>query len=122
MTTTVVNLRKEPYEVYIGRAGKGQSGYFGNPVRIGYACPLCAEVHLDGGSTLPCFRKYFYSRLERDAEFQARVEALRGRVLGCFCKPKPCHGDVLAQKIRSLFCKCGYHPCNPSAHAGWQPK
>ena len=24
------------------------------------------------------------------------VRELRGRVLGCWCAPKPCHGDVLA--------------------------
>lgn len=27
MKTTVVNLYKHPYDVYIGRAGKGQDGY-----------------------------------------------------------------------------------------------
>ena len=31
MDTTVVNLFKNKYDVYIGRAGKGQDGYFGNP-------------------------------------------------------------------------------------------
>lgn len=29
--TRAVNLRHEPYDVYIGRAGHGQGGYFGNP-------------------------------------------------------------------------------------------
>lgn len=32
--TRVVNIRKEAYDVYIGRAGKGQDGYFGNPFRL----------------------------------------------------------------------------------------
>ena len=27
--------RKEPFDIYIGRAGRGQSGYFGNPFSIG---------------------------------------------------------------------------------------
>ena len=27
MKTTVVNIRYDDYDVYIGRAGKGQSGY-----------------------------------------------------------------------------------------------
>ena len=34
MTTTVVNLRREAYDVYIGRPGKGLSGPFGNPYRV----------------------------------------------------------------------------------------
>ncbi|MFQ5351650.1 MAG: DUF4326 domain-containing protein, partial [Candidatus Binatia bacterium] len=125
----VVNLRKEPYDVYIGRAGRGESGLFGNPVVIGRRCPFCAEVHHDGGSTLPCYRRYLAKRTATDQYFLqelwklvVRVQETGNLTLGCFCKPKPCHGDVLAQKIHSLFCKCGYHPCNPSAHAGWQPK
>ncbi len=32
--TRVVNIRKKAYDVYIGRAGKGQDGYFGNPFRL----------------------------------------------------------------------------------------
>ena len=37
MTTYVVNLRKEPYDVYIGRPGKGKNkeGKWGNPFEIG---------------------------------------------------------------------------------------
>jgi hypothetical protein len=27
------------------------------------------------------------------------VKALRGKVLGCFCKPRPCHGDVLLEFV-----------------------
>ena len=33
-TTRVVNIRKEAYDVYIGWEGKGQGGYFGNPIRL----------------------------------------------------------------------------------------
>ena len=28
-----------------------------------------------------------------------RLDELRGRVLGCWCYPEPCHGDVLAEMI-----------------------
>ena len=35
MQTVVVNIKKEPFDVYIGRAGRGQDGYFGNPFRMG---------------------------------------------------------------------------------------
>lgn len=34
--TKVVNIRKDDYDVYIGRAGKGEVGYYGNPFRIGF--------------------------------------------------------------------------------------
>ena len=32
--TRVVNIRKETCDVYIGRAGYGKDGYFGNPFRL----------------------------------------------------------------------------------------
>ena len=46
--TRVVNIRKEAYDVYIGRAGKGQDGYFGNPFRL--------KQDMDRGGTLAGFR------------------------------------------------------------------
>jgi hypothetical protein len=97
--TQAVNLKREAYDVYIGRAGRGQKGVFGNPVAIGRKCPECEKVHKDGGSTLGCFRKYFFRRLEEDTEFKSEVLALKGKKLGCFCKPKPCHGDVIVKYL-----------------------
>jgi len=124
----VVNLRKEKYDVYIGRPGKGKSGIFGNPVAIGRKCPVCGEVHTDRGSTLPCYRIALYEKLEGDKQFERAFERLvqqlqeKGElVLGCFCKPYPCHGDVLAEVLLQHFCKCGWYPCNPVEHAGWCP-
>lgn len=35
METRVVNIYKEKYDVYIGRAGRGENGYFGNPYQLG---------------------------------------------------------------------------------------
>lgn len=87
MKTTVVNLYREPYDVYIGRPGKGQDGYFGNPFPPGK--DMAREDSID------TFRAYFLERLKSDAEFSAQVETLRGKRLGCFCKPKACHGDVI---------------------------
>ena len=55
--TRVVNIRKEAYDVYIGRAGKGQDGYFGNPFRL--------KQDMDRGGTLAGFREYFYRRLAK---------------------------------------------------------
>lgn len=87
-STFVVNLHNEPYDVYIGRAGKGQDGYFGNPFPTP---PLSRE------DAIRRYRAYFLDRIGKDAEFRERVLALKGKVLGCFCKPKPCHGDVIVE-------------------------
>lgn len=101
MVTRVVNLYKEPYDVYIGRTGKGREGPLGNPVAIGKQCPVCEGVHNDAGTTLPCYRIYLETMVEGDPSFRELVESCRGKTLGCFCKPKPCHGDVLVEYLET---------------------
>lgn len=95
MKTTVVNLRKEPYDVYIGRIGWNEDGYFGNPFKLEKGNPK--------GSTLEKFKKYFYDRLTKDSNFKIRVHALKGKKLGCFCKPGPCHGDIIAEYLNNFY-------------------
>lgn len=87
--TTVVNMQFKNYDVYIGRAGRGEDGYFGNPFTTGSS----------GGrrEAIARFKTYFLERIDKDAEFKTRVLALKGKQLGCFCKPKACHGDVIAE-------------------------
>lgn len=98
METRVVNIFKEPYDVYIGRAGRGESGYFGNPF------PLKAGE--DRGATKEKFVKYFYERIEKDAEFKEKVLSLQGKRIGCFCKQSNkevwCHGDVYVEYLNNL--------------------
>lgn len=89
--TRVVNIRKEAYDVYIGRAGHGMDGYFGNPFRLGPG--------MTRGDTLDRYRKYFYHRLGIDKEFRKRIGELQGKTLGCFCKPNPCHGDIIKEYL-----------------------
>ncbi len=90
--TTVVNIRKDPYDIYIGRAGKGRDGYYGNPHIVGY-CPLCRKTH-KRGEAIEFFKEYFDKRIESDVEFKERVLELQGKRLGCFCAPNFCHGDI----------------------------
>lgn len=95
--TTVVNVRKADYDVFIGRmrgffaqwAPLGQKFDFGNPWRVG---PDCSREE-----AIRKYRNYFYQRIETDPVFKKEVEALAGKRLGCFCKPQDCHGDVIAQ-------------------------
>lgn len=103
--TLVVHVRHDPYHVYCGRAGKGEDGYHGNPVRVGHDCPVCGGVHDTPASTLTCFGVYFHVRLVTDPWFRARTLALRDRTLGCFCAPPGgfavdapirCHGQIIA--------------------------
>jgi hypothetical protein len=87
MITKVVNLRKEPYDVYIGRTGKGQDGYFGNPYEIG--------KDGDREQVIAKYKNYFNTKIIYDEEFRKRILELKGKTLGCFCKPLACHGDII---------------------------
>lgn len=91
--TTVVNLRKEPYDVYIGRAGKGKDGYFGNPFTL--------DLGMTREEVMAEYREYFPKKLARDPEFKRRILDLAGKRLGCFCKPELCHGDVIAEYVNN---------------------
>lgn len=94
--TRIVNLYREHFDVYIGRKGHGCDGYFGNPHLLRTKATPQDRAHV-----LDLFRRYFLDRVERDAEFRRRVLDLRGKRLGCFCKPQACHGDVIAEWVDS---------------------
>ncbi|MFA7101502.1 MAG: DUF4326 domain-containing protein [Bacilli bacterium] len=83
--TTVVNIykTKDLNYVYIGRGSP-----FGNPFVIGKD-GIREEV-------IEKYRSYFRGKLE-DPAFKAMVLRLRGKRLGCFCKPKACHGDIIKE-------------------------
>lgn len=99
--TVVVNLRKEPYDVYIGRAGKGQLGTFGNPYHVGKICSRCKKQHLTAEDTLPCYEEHLRELLKQKS-FCYKLMSLKGKRLGCFCKPGPCHGDVIVKVLKEL--------------------
>jgi len=86
MLTTVVNLRRQKYDVYIGRPS-----IFGNPFVIG--------ADGDRSEVIRKYRRYFYLRLKNDPKFIKEVEELRGKSLGCYCHPLPCHGDIIAEYL-----------------------
>jgi hypothetical protein len=81
----VVNLRSEKYDVYIGRGGK-----WGNPFIIG-----------KDGSREDVIRKYLEWVVNQPALLVALPE-LKGKVLGCYCKPAACHGDVLVKLVERI--------------------
>lgn len=98
--TRVVNLNKEPYDVYIGRGSK-----WGNPfTTISDRETLAQEVVETSEIALSKYREYVYN----SPHLMESLDELEGKVLGCYCHPKPCHGDILLQilaqrKIQKYF-------------------
>jgi hypothetical protein len=82
IATPVVHCKAEPYDVYIGR---GQGSEWGNPFKI------------PGDGDRDTVIRKFCEYLETRPDLLARVGELHGKRLGCWCAPRACHGDVLAE-------------------------
>lgn len=83
--TKVVNIKDgEYFDVYIGRGSK-----WGNPFKIGR----------DGSrkGVIALYRQW----LPTNYKLMNDLMELDGKILGCFCKPKACHGDVLVEFIEA---------------------
>ena len=55
------------------------------------------DASAERGRVIELYRKELRSKLE-SGEI-AELLQLRGKVLGCWCKPEACHGDVLLELI-----------------------
>jgi len=80
--------RLDPAFVYVGRPRHGLEGPFGNPFPV--------ERH-GRDRCIALFEEHLRDRIKSDEEFKRKVRELSSKTLVCFCKPRPCHGDVLAR-------------------------
>jgi hypothetical protein len=103
MVMKVVHIKKANYSIYIGRAGNGENGFWGNPIKVNAVCSKCKQLHETRGSTLACYETYLRTKLETSSVFKLRFMALDADdVLGCFCSPEPCHGDIMIKVWQEL--------------------
>lgn len=96
MKTTVTNVTglvagSKDIDVYIGRDAAGwKDEGFGNPFLLGE--PDTKERRAE---VLAEYEQWFLKKVNSEPEFKAKVLALKGKTLGCWCHPKACHGDVI---------------------------
>ena len=66
---------------------------FGNPFIIG----------TDGNreEVIERYKEYFYT-LIKNPTIKKEVLKLKGKTLGCWCTPLPCHGDIIIDYLNSL--------------------
>jgi hypothetical protein len=102
-----------------------EAGYLGNPVVPDEVCVICGRVHArrQRRQLMACYAVWLSRRLRVDADFLARVQALRGRELGCYCAPRACHGDLLAAAADGRpFCgSCGTTTSSTWVYLGGDP-
>lgn len=77
----VVHCKRESYDVYVGRPSK-----WGNPFKL--------EREADRPKVLEQYRRWLASNPQL---IEAAKKELKGKVLACWCAPKPCHADVLLE-------------------------
>ena len=81
----VVHCKREPFDVYIGRPSM-----WGNPFVIGR--------HGDRDEVLRLYEDY----VRNEPTMIAALPDLKGKVLGCWCHPLACHGDILVRLIEEF--------------------
>lgn len=87
--TSVVHCNRQPFDVYVGRPSK-----WGNP----FSHKKGTKAEFIVGSreeAIAAFRAWI---TEDEGQYLlVDLHELKGKVLGCWCKPLACHGDVLAE-------------------------
>jgi hypothetical protein len=99
--TTVINVKdkeavKEAQDqgnyVYVGRHSDPSIGKWGNPFthESSYLAAILVSTREEA---VERYRNYIIQR----SDLMAALPELRGKVLGCWCAPKPCHAYILAE-------------------------
>jgi len=83
MSIRVVHFKKSKYDIYIGRPSK-----WGNPFTIG-----------EDGTREQVIKKY-RDWITTQPDLLLALPELKDKILGCWCAPKSCHGDVLVELIK----------------------
>ena len=89
MKNLVVHCKREAFDMYIGRPSR-----FGNPFKL---TDESRRVDVIGK-----YKRYLWERIQNEPEFREAVRKLHGKILGCWCSPKLCHGHVLASAAAYL--------------------
>lgn len=88
----VVNINFEPCDVYIGRGSP-----YGNPFSHipNSAAPYPVDTREDA---IRAYEDWVLNQPELVLKIK---KELKGKILGCHCKPLDCHGDVLLKIANS---------------------
>jgi hypothetical protein len=93
VSCSVVHCKKAPYDVYIGRPSK-----WGNPfTHIQDGKTLAKHLVGSRDEAVEAFREWITNG--EGKHLMNDLHELKDKVLGCWCKPQNCHGDVLSDLV-----------------------
>lgn len=94
METKVVHVKKDKYDIYIGRGSKWGNLYSHKEGTLAKFVVSTREEAIE---------KYREWITKGDGKHLLKhLGELRGKTLGCWCKPLACHGDVLVELVNKL--------------------
>lgn len=89
LNTRIVHINKEPYDILVDR-----TTMWGNPYshKDGTLAKFKVKTRKE---SIEKYREYILM----NKELLEKLPELRGKVLGCWCKPLACHGDILVELL-----------------------
>lgn len=98
LKTEAVNLYHGTYDTYVGRGNRKtgmEESIWHNPFRVSEEIPQ--------GEAVKLYEPYIRAKLADGSIPVEQLKRLKGKRLGCYCKPKPCHADVLVKLVQEYF-------------------
>ena len=87
--------------VYIGRKGVVFIDGVRYPLENSiWANPYKISNDMSREQVLELYNEYIKNKLEKDNNLIKELLKLKGKKLGCWCKPECCHGDILLEMIK----------------------
>lgn len=93
MKTRVVHVMKEKYDIAIDRSSK-----WGNPYSHKKGT-MAKYIVASREDAIAKYKEYILN----NRELLSSLWELKGKTLGCWCKPLACHGDILVELVKE-FC------------------
>lgn len=95
---SVVHCKRAPYDIYIGRGADprtGEPGRWGNPFSHRPSRAPGVTMVASREEAIERYRHWLWDRIKAAEVDLAELASLHGKTLGCWCAPRPCHGEVL---------------------------
>jgi len=93
---------KDTNNEYIGRGGilvidnvrfPKENSIWANPYKIDDSNGITRD------NVIEKYRTYIRQKIENNDVLKQKILQMKGKTLGCWCKPEACHGDVLVELI-----------------------
>ena len=95
---SVVHCKKAPYDIYIGRPSKWGNIF----THIQDGISLAKYVVGSRDEAVESYREWITNG--EGKHLLKDLPELKNKIIGCWCKPQSCHGDILAELV-SKHCR-----------------